>query len=152
MNKYLIILLFFILAFGTRAYSEDYFLDDSELLTNRQSIGFVQFAEGSSFLTQSAKETIDLLIPSLRIPDPQSRLIRIEGFASPTGGEVINFPLSMARARVVWEYIRQNYEMDVEMYMTGFGGKATHLTNMDQSCRAEIALYDNIWEEGNSPK
>lgn len=121
-------------------------LEVSKFLTSRQVIGSVTFAEGSTTLSREAKREIDKLIPRLQKIDPTESLVRIEGFASPGGGKSLNVPISMARAKAVVDYIQENHPFAASFFLTGFVTGETPETADGQSCRAEVALYDNIWE------
>ena len=57
----------------------------------------VNFAQGSSFLTEEAKEKLSAI--------PENSSVRIVGFTSPEGSDEFNKKLSKARADAVQEYI-----------------------------------------------
>lgn len=144
---YIDILLWLILWVPLSASGEDALPSKVErFLHSRQIVGTIHFADGSSVLSSEAKTEIDRIIPRLRKVDPDESLLRIEGFASPGGGPGKNVPISMDRAMAVVDYIQSKSSVQADLFLTGFGAQeATSISN-EQSCRAEIALYNNIWK------
>lgn len=121
-------------------------LEVKRFLTSRQVIGSVMFTEGSTTLSREAKREIDKLVPQLQKIDPAESLVRIEGFASPEGGKSLNIPISMARAKAVIDYIQEKHPFADSFFLTGFMEQEAPETDNVQRYRAEIAVYDNIWE------
>lgn len=141
----LVLLAFFLLL--SSAHSDDLKRIDDNFMTSREVLGVVRFAEGSVLLTSKAKGVVDSLIPRLEKYDPSQKIIRIEGFASKSGDEKTNITLSMARAKSVVQYLRDNYQLEIEIYLSGFGSKDSPLILNDQTCSAEVVLYDNLWKD-----
>lgn len=148
MNKTLCLLLFLLITVQPAAALESATGLLKSFFDSREVIATVDFADGSSGLTSRAKEEIDRIAPRLSRLDPRKTLVRIEGFASTDGNKWVNVPISMARARAVMDYLRDNYQMNtVDLSLTGFGsGKGGSRLEVEPGCRAEIALYDNAWE------
>jgi len=115
-------------------------------LDSRRIVGTIHFADGSSVLSPEAKMEIDRIVPLLRKVDTRESLLRIEGFASPGGGQGKNVPISMSRAKAVMDYIQSKTSWQADLFITGFGAQTATPISNDRSCRAEIALYDNIWK------
>lgn len=120
-----------------------------KFLGSRQVLGTVHFDEGRADLSPEGRETIDRLIPRLKGVEPSVSLVRIEGFASANGNDSVNVPISMSRARAVIDYIRERYPLSADLFLTGFGERDVFSASNAQGCRAEIAIYDNIWQMKN---
>lgn len=115
------------------------------LLHSRQVLGAVQFAEGSAVLNESARKEIDRIVPTLQKIDNAKQIIRIEGFSSPSGDDVVNVPISMLRAKAVVDYIHQKHKLASDIYLTGYGFREAGDRSADTSSRAEFAVYDSAW-------
>jgi len=76
----------------------------------------ITFASGSSQLSLSAQDVIELkLIPILRT-FPNSR-VRLEGNTDVTGSRSNNVRLSKARANAIAKYLSTNYEFDINRFI-----------------------------------
>lgn len=117
-----------------------------DFLQSRQVLGAVQFAEGSAVLSESARKEIDRIVPALQKIDNTKHIIRIEGFSSPSGNDVVNVPISMLRAKAVVDYIHQKHKLTPELYLTGYGFREAGARSTDSSGRAEFAVYDSTWD------
>lgn len=115
-------------------------------LQSRQVLGAVRFAEGSAVLSESARKEIDRVVPALRKIDNTKQIIRIEGFSSPSGNDVVNVPISMLRAKAVVDYIHQKYKLAPNLYLTGYGFRELGASSAEISGRAEFAVYDSTWD------
>jgi len=115
-------------------------------LGSREVLGIVPFAPGSTVLSPSAQSEIDRLVAKLEKIDKTRHIIRIEGFSSQAGTEPCNEALSMMRAKAVIDYIRQRYELDSDLYLTGYPLQEDGSSAPPANERVEFALYENRWD------
>ncbi len=120
--------------------------DVDRLISSRRVLGSVQFGVGSAFLDPQARASLDRIADELVQVDPQRVLVRIEGFASPEGVDRLNLPVSVMRAKAVEDYLRTRHEFKMEFFLIGLVDKTARGLSNEQRRRAEVALYDNIWE------
>lgn len=118
----------------------------ARFLASRKVLAVIHFGAGSATLGPEAKREIDRVVPSLKKLDPAKSLVRIEGFATPGGGDRINVPVSMSRARSVVDYIVDRAPLSVDLFLSGFRAAEGKAISDLAGCRAEIAVYDNIWQ------
>lgn len=121
-----------------------------EFLRSRTVLASVSFAPGETTLSPSAKQEIDRIVPKLRGLDPLRSLIRIEGFATPDGSEEINVLLSMLRAKAVIDYLSVRHRFAADLFLTGHGSGGRSAVHSDGGRTADIALYDNLWDIGDT--
>lgn len=112
-------------------------------LQSRQVLCTVLFAEGSAALNETARKAIDQVVLSLSQVGIKKQIIRIEGFASPTGTDEVNVPISLMRAKAVVDYIRGKHKFGSDLFLTGYGVREHSDSSENASGRAEIAVYDD---------
>lgn len=116
----------------------------ADFISSRQIICTVQFELGSSNLSDSAKATLNGVAASLDKINKNEAVVRIEGFSSPDGTELANLNLSMSRAQVVENYLREKYSLPMDRYLIGRGVNPDSGLSKDKQRRVEIAVYDNL--------
>jgi len=136
-------LLFIMLTIASTAvFAETQPKEVEVFLHSRQVLGAVQFTEGSVELTAIAKKEIDRIIVKLLEIQKTKCIIRVEGFSNQTGTDEINVPVSLLRAKAVVDYIRKQYNLGSNFYLTGYAsGEVGISSKFDTGC-AEIAVYD----------
>ena len=109
-------------------------------LESRTLIDQVYFNVASSSLSHATKTQLDQVATRLREMEGQGQLLRVEGFASPEGDAKKNVNLSMYRAMAVRNYLRDKHALHLDLFLTGYGGKAENI-QPDAARRVDIASY-----------
>lgn len=120
-------------------------------LATRRILGTVAFKQNSAMLDARGRATLDSLVAALKEVHAPAEMIRIEGFAlaGEEQGKVLS--LAMSRAQTVVNYLRENYDLAISYYLTGFGPGKSRLKVVDPSRRADVAVYDNLWNLEAAP-
>lgn len=121
------------------------FADETEeqlisFLQSRRVIAQISFDAGSDQLSQQSRKELDLLVPELTEVSTQNYLLRVEGFASQDGRASKNVNLSMNRAMKVRNYFQDEHDLNLDLFLTGFGGDVT-AENYKDGRRVDIAIY-----------
>lgn len=121
------------------------FADETEkqlisFLQSRKVIAQISFDAGSDQLSRQSRKKLDLLVPELTEVSTQSYLLRVEGFASQDGSASKNVNLSMKRAMKVLNYFQDEHGLNLDLFLTGFGGDISAQNNKDAR-RVDIAIY-----------
>ncbi|WP_169513279.1 OmpA family protein [Geopsychrobacter electrodiphilus] len=91
-------------------------------LQNRQIIAHIYFNPSSTKLTPAAKTALDLIAPELRKYKSENSLLRLEGFSNSDNSSEDTLTFSMKRALAARNYLKDNYNLTFDIYLTGFGG------------------------------
>ena len=121
------------------------FADDTEeqlksFLRSREVIEQVYFDTASKTLTKGAQENLDFLVPKLKSLAGKGYLFRVEGFSSPEGDSSKNMSLSLSRAMSVKNYLKEQHDLSLDVFLTGFGGIEKN-EDKEKSRRVDIAIY-----------
>lgn len=108
-------------------------------LQSREVIDQVYFSAASAQLSVKARADLDRLASKLHSVAPQ-HLLRVEGYASPEGSDAKNVELSMRRAITVRNYLRDRHGMNLDIFLTGFGGESAAAKPRLER-RVDIAVY-----------
>lgn len=107
-------------------------------LRHRNVLLSVDFAFGSHKLSEKSCQSLDRIVVDLKALLADSKVVRIEGYATPQGEEDYNLILSMQRAMAVQEYLQRRHGFEIDLYFNGYGSsKAPPLK------RVELAFYDD---------
>ncbi|BCR05017.1 hypothetical protein DESUT3_20860 [Desulfuromonas versatilis] len=118
-----------------------------QLLATRKVLATVTFSMGSASLDDTARAAIDRAAKELSTLAKDKALVRIEGFSSPEGEANSNISIAVMRARAVEDYLRGRHQIPVEIYLSGSVDRVgAEGRDLALRRRAEIALYDNIWQ------
>ncbi len=109
-------------------------------LQSREVIEQVYFESASKALTKVTREDLDSLVPRLKSLAVKGYLFRVEGFSSPEGDSSKNMNLSLYRAMAVRNYLKDQHDLNLDVFLTGFGGLDEHGTK-EESRRVDIAIY-----------
>jgi outer membrane protein OmpA-like peptidoglycan-associated protein len=109
-------------------------------LQSREVIEQVYFETASQTLSKEAKKNLDSLAPKLKKFSDGNYLFRVEGFSSPEGETSRNVDLSLYRALSVRNYLKEIHELNIDVFLTGFGSKGPVKENEDAR-RVDIAVY-----------
>jgi len=123
----------------------------ARFLDSRKLVSIIYFQEGSSALSNSAKQSIETVIPRLSLLDMKKVVVRIEGFAPLEGREEVRVSLSMNRALAVMNYLQKKHHMNSGLFLIGCGDRDLSEAAEDKRRRVEVALYDNLWDLENAP-
>jgi len=115
-------------------------------LGSREVLGIIPFASESTVLSPSAQSEIDRLVSKLEKIDKTRHIIRLEGFSSQAVNEPCIEALSMMRAKAVIDYIRQRFELDSDLYLTGYPLQEGGGSSPPVKERVEFALYEKRWD------
>jgi len=110
-------------------------------IQSRVVLGQVYFAPAAAQLSQKAVETLDRIAPVLNEKNADHLLFRVEGFSSPDGNSKDNVSLSMSRALSVRNYLSEKHQLNVEVFLTGFGPADTAVSH-EESRRVDITMYN----------
>jgi len=125
--------------------------DAGSFLGSREVLCTIDFAAGSTLLNKPARQTLSRCTPRIKQLDLVTKMIRIEGFASPEGNKEKNFRLSIDRARAVERYLRSEHGVTIDHYITGYGPTLPTDTTSAGARRVELAVYDNPWDQSAIP-
>ena len=92
-----------------------------DFLEHRNVLLSLNFDADSNELTEDSKESLDRVSADLKSLLNANKIVRIEGYAAPSGPEDYNLLLSMRRAMVVQEYLLARYGLDLDLFFNGFG-------------------------------
>ncbi len=123
----------------------------ARFLASRKLVSIVYFQQGSSALTNLAKQSIDSAVPRLSLLDLKKVVVRLEGFAPLEGSEEFTVPLSMSRALAVINYMKEKYNLNTGSFLIGCGDNDLNGVTEDKRRRVEIAFYDNLWDIEDAP-
>lgn len=112
-----------------------------QFLASRSVVGQVYFAKQDSHLDDVDKVKLATLAVALKKLPWRDKLLRVEGFASPEGGITLNVDLSMQRALAVKNFLQQ-YDLPVELFLTGFGENPSTAAKLAEQRRVDIAAYE----------
>jgi outer membrane protein OmpA-like peptidoglycan-associated protein len=132
------------------AASDSQATEFSDFYLSRKVLGVIRFEPGATRLDRTAKKEIDRVVPKLRQVDRQRAVVRIEGVAGPGGSDRSNVPLAMLRAKAVLDYLREKHHLGTDMFLTGYGSSAAAGEATHPACAAEIALYEDPWNVGDT--
>lgn len=121
------------------------FADETEdqlksFLQSREVIEQVYFKSASKTLTIGARENLDSLVPKLKDLVGEGYLFRVEGFSSPEGDSSRNMNLSLYRAMSVRNYLKEQHDLSLDVFLTGFGDTEKR-GDSEKSRRVDIAIY-----------
>jgi outer membrane protein OmpA-like peptidoglycan-associated protein len=111
----------------------------SDFLSHRNVLLSIEFSPGSHILSVAAREAIDRVAPDLLDLMDNSKVVRIEGYASPSGPRESNLVLSMKRAMAVQVYLMDKYGVDIDLFFNGFGEEG----NIPTESKVQLAFYDD---------
>lgn len=109
-------------------------------LQSRTVIDQVYFSTASNELSIKAKSRLDKIVVTLNEYDSKGYLLRVEGFASPEGSSTKNVNLSMHRAMAVRNYLRDKHNLNLDLFLTGFGAHES-ASDPEVERRVDIAVY-----------
>lgn len=125
--------------------------ETESFLGKREVLCTINFLSNSTSLTTEACAVLNRNAPFLKNINPNDKIVRIEGFASPEGAKTKNFRLSIDRAREVERFLRVNHGVSLEHYISGFGPTQPKNVSAAGKRSVQIAIYDNPWEQGDIP-
>lgn len=138
--KRLIPLILGLLTLAAICWADDTEQQLKSFLQSRKVINQVYFSVASSTLDSESKMQLDSVVEQLRKLSDGGTLLRVEGFASPEGDEKKNVNLSMYRAMAVRNYLRDKHSLNLDLFLTGYGGTAQEQRPGDAR-RVDIASY-----------
>lgn len=112
-----------------------------QFLSSRQVISQVFFSKQTTELSVEAKRQIDTIVSDLQSYQKQEMLVRVEGFSSTEGDDQYNFKLSLQRALAVEGYLLNKHNLNVSVFLTGFGEKKKSAGKQAMMRRVDIAVY-----------
>lgn len=112
-----------------------------EFLNSRQVVTQIFFAKRTAELSSQAKAQIDNIASELQGYQERKMLLRVEGYASPEGGDVQNFQLSLQRSLAVGNYLLSRHKLSVAVFLTGFGKNEKAAGKLSEMRRVDIAIY-----------
>lgn len=133
----LLLILLLLPAVGSADKTEDQL---KAFLESRTIIDRVYFSLASHSLGDEARDTLDKVAVRLRKLISEGYLLRVEGFASPEGAKAHNVNLSMYRALAVRDYLKSEYSLNLDLYLTGYG-EYSDKTRPVAGRRVDIAAY-----------
>ncbi len=113
------------------------FQEIEEFLSHRNVLLSVEFSHASNMLSEDAKRSLDRIAKDIKALTKDSKVVRIEGFATPTGKEDYNLVLSMQRAMAVQDYLMERFGLDIDLYFNGYGSQAP------SEAIVQLAFYDD---------
>lgn len=114
------------------------------MLGQREVLCSLVFSQGSYALTSEHKRVLDVIGSRMSaLAQDDSRVLRVEGFASPEGEKEANVGLSFARARVVEEYLLATHAVDSRRFLTGFGAISLDGVDPEDARKVEVVKYSN---------
>ncbi len=125
-----------LLLIGLSVHADDTEEQLKSFIKSREVIDQVYFGTASTELTPTAQKKLDAVRGKLKQLSSQGYLLRVEGFASPEGSEQKNVSLSMYRAMAVRNYFRKAHDLDLDLFLTGFGAQ-----HSETARRVDIAAY-----------
>jgi len=145
----------FIMVFCVNAHASKVTVEKTQApdsyLTNREILCTIDFAANSTHLSPDARILLSRHVPQLKQVDLNTKIIRIEGFASPEGDKEMNYRLSIERARAVESFLRLDHGVSLDQYITGYGPTVAAEIPAAGTRRVEIAIYDNPWNQQDVP-
>jgi len=121
-----------------------------EFLRHRNVLLSVEFAFGSHKLTEGSRASIDRVAEDLKMLLRDSKVVRIEGYATPQGKEDYNLVLSMQRAMAIQEYLMNRYGLELDLFFNGYGSghapaeKLVQLAFYDDTLGLRVADVDSV--------
>lgn len=115
-----------------------------KFMESRQVLATVYFDAGSSLLDDEGRAILKDIAPRLKNISNDEKVLRIEGFASPEGKDMVNVLLSMERAASVELFLRQLNGTSYERYLVGKGVLNDSSQDIAHRRRVDIAIYDNV--------
>ena len=112
-----------------------------EFLKSRQVVTQIFFDKRTAELSAEAKVQIDNIASELQGYQERKMLLRVEGYASPEGGDAQNLQLSLQRAMAVGNYLLSRHQLSVAVFLTGFGKNEKSAGKLSEMRRVDIALY-----------
>lgn len=112
-----------------------------QFLASRQLVAQIFFAHQSTQLSVTAMQQLDRIASELHKYNMQKMLIRAEGFASPDGDNDHNLNLSLQRALAVTDYLLRHQNLQLPVFLTGFGETRLDTENESALRRVDIAVY-----------
>ena len=146
MRRLLGLLLCLLASLGSAIAAEIPPVEVMGLLGSRELVGQVPFRPGEAELGPDAKAELDRISALLIDAERKSKLIRVEGFASPAESRGDFMELAMARARAVEVFLRQTRKIPSDIYLMGQGGE----TGNQAGTKVEVALYDTLLPIGDA--
>jgi len=145
-------LVFFVLLNVPLSFAQDPVpAEVARFLDSRKLVSIVYFQQGSSALSNLAKQSIDSAVPRLRLLDLKKVVVRVEGFALQEGGEAVSVPLSLNRALTVIGYMKEKHYLDTGRFLIGCGDRELAEVPENKSNRVEIVLYNNLLDLDDAP-
>lgn len=121
------------------------FLGDKEIICK------IDFAVNSSELSTEAQKALSGVAARIKAVDLDKKMIRIEGFSSPDGNKLLNFRLSIDRARAVERFLRTKHGVSLEHYISGFGPTVQEGVPAAGTRSVQIVIYNNPWGQDEVP-
>jgi outer membrane protein OmpA-like peptidoglycan-associated protein len=109
-------------------------------LRSREVLEQVYFDYASETLTTFARKNLDSIVPDLKSLAVKGYLFRVEGFSSSDGDNSRNVNLSLSRALSVSNYLKGQHDLNLDVFLTGFGG-SENSGEIEKSRRVDIAAY-----------
>jgi outer membrane protein OmpA-like peptidoglycan-associated protein len=106
----------------------------------------ITFVTGSSELTPQSRATLDKVGQALKTDSLAQLDFIVEGHADPRGGDSLNQPLSLARAKSVRGYLVQEHQIDPQR-LNSVGKGSSELLNTDDVTAPEnrrVTIVTNL--------